>query len=133
MEQANDNNDIDIEKVEGDIDKNQNEINNLKLELEKKEKELEIAKKTPKIKELFIANGGQEKAFDDVLGLNPNLLNSNDLSNDFSAIKKDKPYFFNSPNAGGEKKVNEEMKKDFSTSSKTNEGFYGNSLVRKQK
>ncbi len=124
--------DIDVKEIEEGIDKNLNELNNLKLELEKKEQELEVAKKTPKIKELFIANGGQVNAFEDVLDLNPNLLNSNDLSTDFKAIKKEKPYFFNSTITKKETNISGEITKDYSQVSKTNDKYYGTSLVKKQ-
>lgn len=55
------------------------------------------ANKSQSIKNAFTNLGGLEQSFDDMLALNPNLLNVEDnkqLTSELSKIKENKPYFF---------------------------------------
>lgn len=65
--------------------------------LETKYNELVKATKSQGIKGAFMNLGGLENSFDDMLALNPNLLNIEDnkqLVSELSKIKEHKPYFF---------------------------------------
>lgn len=66
-------------------------------ELESKYNDLVMRDKTNEIKQVFIDNNGNEKAFNDFLNSHKELLNvdSNQLSNSISEIAKDKNWYFN--------------------------------------
>lgn len=66
-------------------------------ELETKYNDLVKANKSQGIKGAFMNLGGLETSFDDMLALNPNLLNIEDndqLVSELSKLKENKPYFF---------------------------------------
>lgn len=65
--------------------------------LETQYNDLVKANKSQGIKGAFMNLGGLESSFDDVLALNPNLLNiedTNQLNSELTKIKENKPYFF---------------------------------------
>lgn len=66
-------------------------------ELESKYNDLLMRDKTNEIKQVFIANNGNEKAFNDFLNSHKELLNvdAKQLSNSISEISKEKQWYFN--------------------------------------
>lgn len=66
-------------------------------ELESKYNDLLVRDKTNEIKQVFIANNGNEKAFSDFLNSHKELLNvdNKQLSNSINEIAKDKTWYFN--------------------------------------
>lgn len=66
-------------------------------ELESKYNDLLVRDKTNEIKQVFIANNGNEKAFSDFLNSHKELLNVDDkqLSNSINEIAKEKNWYFN--------------------------------------
>lgn len=66
-------------------------------ELESKYNDLLMKDKANEIKQVFIANNGNEKAFNDFLNSHKELLNvdAKQLSNSISEISKEKQWYFN--------------------------------------
>lgn len=66
-------------------------------ELESKYNDLLVRDKTNEIKQVFIANNGNEKAFSDFLNSHKELLNvdAKQLTNSINEISKEKQWYFN--------------------------------------
>lgn len=66
-------------------------------ELESKYNDLLMKDKTNEVKQVFIANNGNEKAFNDFINSHKELLNldSKQLTNSISEISKEKQWYFN--------------------------------------
>lgn len=66
------------------------------MDLEAKYNDLVKTHKSSSIKEAFVKSGGIENSFDDMLAVNPDLLNLNGdkLTESISKLKEQKPYFF---------------------------------------
>lgn len=81
-------------------------------ELESKYNDLLVRDKTNEIKQVFIANNGNEKAFSDFLNSHRELLNvdAKQLSNSISEISKEKQWYFNNvPQVKNEFEITQSM------------------------
>lgn len=81
-------------------------------ELESKYNDLLVRDKTNEIKQVFIANNGNEKAFSDFLNSHRELLNvdNKQLSNSISEISKEKQWYFNNvPQVKNEFEITQSM------------------------
>lgn len=84
-------------------------------ELESKYNDLLVRDKTNEIKQVFIANNGNEKAFSDFLNSHRELLNvdAKQLSNSISEISKEKQWYFNNvPQVKNEFEITQSMFKE---------------------
>lgn len=84
-------------------------------ELESKYNDLLVRDKTNEIKQVFIANNGNEKAFSDFLNSHKELLNvdAKQLSNSISEISKEKQWYFNNvPQVKNEFEITQSMFKE---------------------
>lgn len=81
-------------------------------ELESKYNDLLMRDKTNEIKQVFIANNGNEKAFSDFLNSHKELLDldAKQLSNSISEISKEKQWYFNNvPHVKNEFEITKSM------------------------
>lgn len=83
-------------------------------ELESKYNDLLMKEKANEVKQVFIANNGNEKAFNDFLNSHKELLNvdAKQLSNSISEISKEKQWYFNNvPQVKNEFEITKSMLK----------------------
>lgn len=83
-------------------------------ELESKYNDLLMKEKANEVKQVFIANNGNEKAFSDFLNSHKELLNvdAKQLSNSISEISKEKQWYFNNvPQVKNEFEITKSMLK----------------------
>lgn len=97
-------------------------------ELEGKYNELVMRDKANEIKQAFIDNNGNEKAFNDFLNSHKELLNvdSKQLSNSISEISKDKNWYFNNvPSVKNENEITSKLLNG------ENDDIYAGTLISK--
>lgn len=97
-------------------------------ELESKYNELVVRDKTNEIKQVFIENNGNEKAFSDFLNSHKELLNvdNKQLSNSINEISKEKNWYFNNvPQIKEEIEITKSFFKD------NNDDIIGGTIISK--